>query len=238
MVKPAVITYPDSETLARKVAEWLTEQALSAKERFSVALSGGTTPRHLFELLATPEFATRFPWQRTHLFWGDERFVPHDDKASNYRMTREALLDHVKVPPENVHPVPYSGTVAEAAEAYEATLHDYFGAGPADAAHPLFDVAFLGLGENGHTASLFPASVGLQETRAWAIPVTDGGVQQPRVSLTYPVFAASHKVAFLVEGAAKAPILRAVLDGDHRYPATRITARDELIWFTDKAAIA
>jgi len=237
-VKPTIITYPDGETLARKVAEWLLGEAEAKPDRFSVALSGGTTPRHLFEVLATPEFATRFPWQRTHLFWGDERFVPHDDKNSNFRMTREALLDHIKMPPDNIHPVPYRGTVADAAAAYDATLRAYFGPGTAGPGHQLFDVAFLGLGENGHTASLFPASVGLQEMHAWAIPVTDGGVQQPRVSLTYPVFAASRKVAFLVEGAAKAPILAAVLNGDHRYPATRITALDELIWFTDKAAIA
>ena len=236
MVKPTIKKYADPDTLARSVAEWLTALAEATPNRFSIALSGGSTPKRLYELLAAAPFAKRFPWQRTHLFWGDERFVPHDDKDSNYRMTREALLDHVPLPPENIHPVPFTGNIAEAAKSYTQTLEDYFGAAQPGPAHPLFDVALMGLGEDGHTASLFPGSVALQETHAWVLPVTDGGVKQPRITLTYPVFAASRKVAFLVEGQRKASILAGVLGGDHRYPSTRITALDELIWFTDEAA--
>jgi 6-phosphogluconolactonase len=235
MPAPIIKKYPDAASLAENIAQWLTAEALS-KDRFSIALSGGSTPKRLYELLATPAFVDRFPWDRTHLFWGDERFVPHDDKDSNYRMTREAMLDHVPLPAGNIHPVPFTGDIAAAAASYTQTLKDYFGDVQAGPAHPLFDVALMGLGEDGHTASLFPGSVALQETHAWVLPVTDGGVKQPRITLTYPVFAATKKVAFLVEGQAKASILAAVLGGDHRYPSARVTALDELIWFTDEAA--
>jgi 6-phosphogluconolactonase len=236
MIKPTIEKYTDGETLAHQVAEWLTQRALATPDRFSIALSGGSTPQRLYEILATPEFASRFPWQRTHLFWGDERFVAHTDKDSNYRMTREALLDHVPLPPENIHPVPFSGEPADGATAYSKILHDYFGQATPGRAHPLFDVALMGLGEDGHTASLFPGSVALREATAWAVAVTDGGVKQPRVTLTYPVFAASRVCAFLVEGQRKASILAGVLGGDHRYPSARITALESLIWFTDEAA--
>ena len=237
MTKPTVKTYDDPDAFARNVAEWLTTQAEATKDKFSIALSGGSTPKHLFEVLATPPFARRFPWSRTHLFWGDDRFVPYDDERSNYRMTRIALLDHVPLPAENIHPVPFSDDIDAAAKQYEQTLKTYFGAGTPGPDFPLFDVALMGLGEDGHTASLFPGSVALQEQNAWVLPVTDGGVPPHRITLTYPVFAATRKIAFLVEGQRKASILKGVLGGDHRYPSARVTALEELIWFTDKAAI-
>jgi 6-phosphogluconolactonase len=238
MAEPKIVTYADAEAQAHEVAEWLTTLALAAPGRFSIALSGGSTPQRLYAALATPEFAHRFPWDRTHLFWGDERFVKHTDPDSNFRMVREALLEKIQVPEANIHPIPDSGTVEQAAAAYEQTLRTYYGSDALDMSRPIFDVALMGLGEDGHTASLFPGSTALEESRAWVIPVIDPSVPQPRVTLTYPVFACSSALAFLVEGSKKAGILRRVLDGERALPAARATAIGDVIWFVDEAAIA
>jgi 6-phosphogluconolactonase len=237
MSEPSIVTLADPEALARHVAVWLTDLALASTGRFTLSLSGGSTPKRLFEILAEPDFAGKFPWNRTHLFWGDERFVPPDSKDSNFGMTRHALLDHVPIPPGNVHPMPTTGTPAEAAIAYEATLKSYYGRETLDMARPLFDVTLLGLGENGHTASLFPGTASLDETLAWVTPVTEG-VPQPRLTLTYPAIACSNIVAFLVAGKSKASVLKQVLAGDRTQPAARITAAGELIWFLDASAAA
>jgi 6-phosphogluconolactonase len=235
MAEPAIIRSADQEALARHVAVWLTDKACNAGGRFAIALSGGSTPKRLYEILAEPPQRDRFPWARTHLFWGDERFVPPDSAESNFNMTRQALLDHVPIPPAQVHPMPTSGTPAEAAQAYQMTLAAYYGREVLDMAHPLFDVTLLGLGENGHTASLFPGTASLDESLAWVAPVTEN-VPQPRLTLTYPAIACSATVAFLVAGRSKAVVLRRVLGGDRSQPATRITAAGELIWFVDEAA--
>ncbi len=230
-----VTTLPDPEALARYTANWLTEQALSAPGRFSIALSGGSTPKRLFEVLAEPAFATRFPWSRTHLFWGDERFVPPDHPDSNLRMTRLALLDHVSIPAGQVHPMPTSGDPEVAARDYQATLQAYYGAESLDMSRPMFDVMLLGLGENGHTASLFPGTPALDETLRWVVPVTSG-VPQTRLTLTYPAIACSRHVVFLVAGKGKAEVLRQVRAGDRTQPAARVRAAGDLLWFTDDAA--
>jgi 6-phosphogluconolactonase len=235
MAEPQIVTLSDPEALARHVAGWLTDLALAAPGRFAIALSGGSTPKRLYEILAEPAFRDRFPWARTHLFWGDERFVPTDSRDSNLRMTREALLDHAPIPPENIHPMPVTGDPADAAIAYQQTLQTYYGRETLDMARPLFDVTLLGLGENGHTASLFPGTASLNETRAWVTPVTEG-VPQPRLTLTYPAIACSRYVAFLVAGANKADVLRLVWGGDTSQPATQVTAAGTLIWFLDEKA--
>ena len=236
MPERAIVTLPDPDALARHVADWLTGLATAAQGRFSVALSGGSTPKRLFEILAEPARAARFPWARTHLFWGDERFVPHDHPDSNYRMTRLALLDHVDIPPDNIHPMPVTGDPAQAARDYQATLQAYYQAESLDMTRPLFDVVLLGLGENGHTASLFPGTAALNEVRAWVAPVTEN-VPQPRLTLTYPAIACSRYAAFLVAGAAKAGVLRLVLDGDRSQPAARVSSVGQVMWFTDAAAV-
>jgi 6-phosphogluconolactonase len=236
MAEPRLIRLPDPEALAQHVATWLTERALAKSGRFTLALSGGSTPRRLYQILAGDPFRSRFPWKRTHFFWGDERFVPHDDPASNYRMAYEAMFAHVDVPPENIHPMPGTGDIAAAARHYESELQVYYGSEALDASRPLFDVTLLGLGENGHTASLWPGTAALDETLAWVVPVTGGGVPQPRLTLTYPAIACSDVVAFLVAGAGKREALRRVLAGDRTLPATRVTAIGELIWFVDEAA--
>jgi 6-phosphogluconolactonase len=236
MAEPRVVTLADPEALATHVAGWLTDLALAKTGNFAIALSGGSTPKRLFELLAEPGLAARFPWDRTHLFWGDERFVPYDSPYSNYRMTRLALLDHVPIPKAHVNPMPTSGDPAEAARAYQATLQTYYGAESLSMTRPLFDVVLLGLGENGHTASLFPGTPALEETLAWVAPVVNG-VPQPRLTLTYPAIACSRFVAFLTAGASKRDVLARVLAGDRSQPATRVTTAGELIWFTDHAAV-
>lgn len=235
MAEPKIVSLGDADGLARHVAGWLTERALAAQGRFSIALSGGSTPKRLFEVLAEPANASRFPWARTHFFWGDERLVPYDHPNSNYRMTRLALLDHVPAVAGQVHPMPVDLAPAAAARAYQATLQTYYEAEALDMTRPLFDVVLLGLGENGHTASLFPGTASLDETLAWVAPVTEG-VPQPRLTLTYPAIACSRTVAFLVAGTGKSEVLGRVLAGDRSQPAARVTSAGEVIWFTDAAA--
>ncbi|HEV3499095.1 MAG TPA: 6-phosphogluconolactonase, partial [Bradyrhizobium sp.] len=172
--------FESAETLAQTVAQWLCGLAQVGGGPFSVCLSGGSTPRLMYERLATPAIASRFPWPRVHWFWGDERFVPHDDPASNYRMAREALLSRVPIPGGNIHPIPTEGVSPEqAAEAYEATLKRYHGSDILAPDRPLFDVTLLGIGDNGHTASLFPGQPALRETRRWAV-ATIGVKSEPR----------------------------------------------------------
>jgi 6-phosphogluconolactonase len=221
--------------LARHVAEWMIAAASAAKAPFRVSLSGGSTPKALYELLASDGFRERFPWQRVSWYWGDERFVPHDDPDSNYRMAREAMLDKVPVPPENVHPVPTDGDPAEAAQRYERTLQEAYGAATFDPARPLFDITLLGLGPDGHTASLLPGEPVLEERKRWVAEVAHGR-PEIRITMTYPAIESSRQVAFLVAGAEKAPILRAIRAGGSRVPAARVRPHGELIWFADKDA--
>ena len=225
----------DGNAFARHVAGWLTTRALATPGKFAVCLSGGSTPKTLYGLLATEPFRDQFPWDRTHLFFGDERFVPPDDADSNYRMAREAMLDRVPLPAVQVHRFPTDGDPADAARRYADTLQRYYGADTLDPARPLFDVTFLGLGEDGHTASLFPGVAALSEQTAWTAAVI-GAKPEPRLTLTYPTLASSRTVAFLVAGAGKRAILARALAGDATLPAVGVHPIGELIWFTDKAA--
>ena len=225
----------DPVALAEQVADWLVTQARAAPGRFALSLSGGSTPQLLYELLASDRYRDRMPWERVHLFWGDERMVPPDHADSNYRMVREALLDHVGLPAGNVHPMRTDGTPTEAAARYQTELAAYYGRDTLDAARPLFDVTLLGLGENGHTASLFPGTPALAESLAWVAPVTVG-VPQPRLTLTYPALASSGTVAFLVSGESKRAVLARIWAGDRTQPATLVHAVGQTRWFVDAAA--
>lgn len=229
-----IVTLADPEALAQHVAGVIADK-IKAADTFTIALSGGSTPKRLYQILAAPPYGDAIPWNRVHMFWGDERLVRHDSADSNYRMTREALLDHISIPPANVRPVPEDGTPDEIAHAYEAALQAHYGSESFAAARPLFDLVLLGLGENGHTASLFPGTPALDETMRWIAAVTTG-VPQPRLTLTYPAIASSRLVAFLVTGGNKAEVLRRVLDGDRSQPAARITSEGDIVFFTDKAA--
>ncbi len=225
----------DGQAVAQHVAEWLTEKALATSGQFAVCLSGGSTPKTLYGLLAAEPFRSRFPWDRTHIFFGDERFVPPDHPDSNYRMAREAMLAHVPLPASQIHPFPTDTTPEDCAARYAATLQQFYGAATLDPARPLFDVNFLGLGEDGHTASLFPGVAALQERTAWTAAVI-GAKPEPRLTLTYPVLESAKVVGFLVAGAGKTAILARALSGDQALPAAHVKPVGELIWFTDKAA--
>jgi 6-phosphogluconolactonase len=237
MAEPHICKSANGEALAHDVADWLIAKATAKPGRFSISLSGGSTPQALYEKLATEPYKSRFPWDRAYWFFGDERFVPHDHKDSNYRMVREALFDHVPIPPANILPIPDTGTPESAAHDYQEILQNYYGSQALDMSRPLFDVTFMGLGEDGHTASLFPGNAVLEDTTHWVAAVTDPSVTQPRITLTYPALACSASMAFLVEGAKKQAVLKRVLSGDRSAPAARATAIGELIWFVDDAAL-
>jgi 6-phosphogluconolactonase len=228
--------FEDAETLAHNVAEWLCALACASDRVFSVCLSGGSTPRRLYERLADPAIAARFPWSRGHWFWGDERFVPHHDPDSNYGMAEDAFLSRVPVPDDNIHAIPTEGlSPDEAAGAYETTLKRFYGAEIIEPKRPLFDVMLLGIGEDGHTASLFPGQPGLEERRRWAIK-SIGPKSDPRITLTYPVLDSSRDAVFLVTGGEKRGVVARAKAGDQAIPAGRVRAVGRLHWFTDRAA--
>lgn len=234
--EPRVETLADAQALAERVAAWTAELAEAKSGAFSLCLSGGSTPKALYRRLAEPPYREGLPWARTHLFWGDERFVPPDDALSNYAMVREALLDGVDLPSANVHAVPTVGLDPDqAAVAYQAELQRFYGADRLDPARPLFDVNLLGLGPDGHTASLFPGTQVLEERGAWAAAVV-GAKAEARITLTYPVLESARHVAFLVAGAEKAPMLKRLLAGDPSIPAGRLSPVGELHVFCDRAA--
>ena len=221
----------DPEKLAQHVAAWLVATAVATSGRFVVALSGGSTPRRLYELLV----GTSFPWGRTHWFWG-ERFVPHDDARSNYRMVREALLSRAPIPEANIHPIPTEGLEPNvAAAAYDAELKSFYGRDRLDPTQPFFDVALLGLGPDGHTASLFPGTSVLGERHKWAAAVLDGK-SEARITLTYPLLESSRTAAFPVAGAEKREMLARLREGDRELPAARLRAVGKTIVFADTAA--
>jgi 6-phosphogluconolactonase len=230
-----ITKFPDSLALARHAAEWMTAAALASTGSFRISLSGGSTPKTLYELLASDEFKHRFPWQRVSWYWGDERFVPHDDPESNYRMAHEAMLAKAPVPPQNIHPVPADGTADEAAWRYERTLKEAYGAPTLDPARPLFDITLLGLGPDGHTASLLPGEPVLDERERWVVAVAHGR-PEIRITMTYPAIESSRHVAFLVAGREKAAILAAIRAGGSQVPAARVRPIGELLWFVDRTA--
>ncbi len=230
-----VEVFPDPPALAHHVAEWMTQAALATRGSFRVSLSGGSTPKALYALLASDKFKTRFPWQRVFWYWGDERFVPYDHPDSNYRMTREAMLSKAPVPPENIFPIPTDGDPDDAARRYEHTLQEAYGAATLDPQRPLFDITLLGLGPDGHTASLLPGEPVLQERTRWVAAVSHGR-PEVRITLTYPPIDSSRRVAFLVAGKDKAPIFSKIRRGNSDLPAARVRPVGELIWFVDQAA--
>jgi len=230
-----VETLPDPAALARHVAEWMTKSALASTGDFRVSLSGGSTPKALFTLLASEPFISRFPWARVSWYWGDERFVPYDHPESNYRMTREAMFSKVDVAPGNVHPVPADGTPEQAALRYERILQAAYGGAVLDPARPLFDITLLGLGPDGHTASLLPGEPVLEERERWVAAVSHGR-PEVRITMTYPVIESSRRVAFLVTGQEKSAIFKVIRAGGSQVPAARVRPVGELVWFVDRAA--
>lgn len=229
----------DAEALARAAADEVArcaEAAVRKHGRFTIALSGGSTPQRLYRALADREapFRARIEWSATHVFWGDERHVPPDHPDSNYRMAREALLDHVPVPQGNIHRI--HAELPDAAEAYETELRRAFALAPGEA--PRFDLVLMGLGADGHTASLFPGSDALHERVRLVIAPWIDKLSSFRITLTLPVFESAAEVFFLVSGEDKAAALQAVLQGEpERYPAQLVHPREgRLLWYADRTA--
>jgi len=233
----------DGEALARKAAGYIVRiagEAIAARGQFSIGLPGGSTPRALFKRLASPAWASRIDWARAHVFWGDERCVPPDHAESNYRLAREMLLDRVPLPPEHSHRIAGELAPAEAARRYEAELRAFFSGDEREMPQPRFDLLLLGMGEDGHTASLFPGTTALRETERWAVENYVPRLDSWRVTLTVPAINAAAHVLFLVSGAAKAETLRAVLHGPRQpeiYPAQLVRPQaGRLLWLVDRAA--
>ena len=236
MIAPEVFTFADTTRLARAAAETVVETlraAMQERGRATFVLTGGSTPEPLYRLLAT-DYRDALDWDRVEVFFGDERHVPHDDDDSNFRMARDTLLDGLPLSPDRVHPIPTGSTPEADARAYEQTLREIL-----DGSVPAFDLVLLGMGADGHVASLFPGSPALDEATRWVV-ATEAPPSSPvhdRITLTFPAISAAHTVLFLVAGIAKREALTAVLRGpDDAPPAERVEARERLLWFVDEAA--
>jgi len=212
--------------------------AVAQRGRFTIALSGGSTPRNLYTLIAANASAT-LPWDQMFFFWGDERHVPLDDAESNYRMVKESLLSKAPIPPANIFPVPAENPdVSAAAEAYEQTIRKFFGLKPGE--FPRFDLILLGMGPDGHTAGLFPETQALQEKSRLVVANWVEKLKTSRITFTLPVLNAARCVAFLVSGIDKAPALHEIFEGNaasDKYPSKLVhPSEGRLIWFVDRAA--
>jgi 6-phosphogluconolactonase len=224
----------DAADLARRAAAWIAARLGELDGPLSVALSGGSTPRPVYELLAVPPLRNRMPWSRIHWFWGDERFVPQDDSASNFRMAYDALLRRAPVPPANIHAIPTEGLTPEAAAAfYDAELRRFQAEKRRDI--PLFDVTLLGIGPDGHTASLIPGDAAVEEQTAWAVAVR-GSRAETRITLTLPALARSGAVAFLAAGPDKRAPLARLFAGASDLPPARLDPAGGVFFFLDRAA--
>lgn len=238
---PALSIHPDRASVMHALASHVVHRArtsISERGRFSWALAGGSTPKELYELLASPEFAGQVEWSRVEVFWGDERCVPPNSSDSNYKMAHEALLSRVPVPPSSIHRMAGELTPAIAAERYNAELRRAFPDAQYPETPPSLDLILLGMGDDGHTASLFPGSPALQETRDWTRAVQKG--EQWRLTLTFPILNAGREIAFLVTGAAKRTMLENVLNakGDGcPWPSAGVRpTQGRVTWFVDREA--
>jgi 6-phosphogluconolactonase len=235
-----ILTTPQElfSAAAEEVVRTATE-AVSQRGRFTIALSGGSTPKQLYNLLAT-NARTTLPWDRMYFFWGDERHLPPTDPDSNYRMVEEAMLSKVPVPASNVFRLRAENPDADAvAEEYEKTLRKFFQTGSTEV--PRFDLILLGMGPDGHTASLFPGTAALQEKSRLVVANWVEKLKTNRLSLTLPVLNAGRCVMFLVSGTDKASVLRTVLEDKNasgeQYPAKLVQPTDgTLLWIMDRAA--
>jgi 6-phosphogluconolactonase len=232
--------FADIDALSRGALEELlriVREGVGRSGRCAISLSGGHTPEKMFALWSSDEYRDQTPWDGVHLFWGDERYVPKTDPLSNYAMTKRTLLDRVPIRASNVHPMPTDFEKPEdAAKAYEAELRAYF-----RKEAPAFDAQLLGLGGEGHTASLFPGNPALDEKSAWCLAVTVPATPPRRLTLTYPLINQAHYTYFLVAGKEKKAILAAIeAETDPKssqYPAARVQPASGVYWYLDQAAV-
>jgi 6-phosphogluconolactonase len=227
----------DAQAVATEAAEHLILRLAESRSRPTICLTGGSGPKALYALLGSPGYRSRIAWDRVHWFIGDERFVSAGDPRNNMAMAREIFLDRC-APPANIHPVPTDAPDPDtAARLYERELQTFYGAPGLDATKPLFDLVLMGLGPDGHTASLFPGDRALNETERWVVGVDHAHVEPfvPRVTLTLPALASSREMLFLVTGEAKRGILSKVTSGAD-LPGARARSNGVTTWLTDAAA--
>ena len=233
--RPQFLHFADVEAAGNAAAHEIARTLIDAVEARSTAtlvLAGGSTPRSIHARLADHESSPPVPWHLVHLFWGDERCVPPDDEAGNYAMARSSLLDRIEIPPGNVHRIRGELRPSDAVARYDADLRRHFG----DGRPPAFDCVMLGMGADGHTASLFPGDPLSDETERW-VGTSDGlnaSPPVPRVSLTLPILNAARKVVFVVSGAAKRRVVSEIeeqAEGFRRYPAARVRCPGSTLWF-------
>jgi 6-phosphogluconolactonase len=204
-----VLIWKDLDALSVASAHFFVTECnrcIQENGKFVVALSGGNTPKKFYELLASPAFTRNIPWRRVFLFWSDERFVPYSDAESNYRMVKESLLQGIDIPAKNIFPVPVSGPPEKAALQYETRIRNFF-----KASSSIFDFLLLGVGGEGHTASLFPGSELLKERRRWVKEVWVPQKQTHRITFTLPIINKARQILFLVSGKEKAAVVSKVL---------------------------
>ncbi len=233
-----VIAVSDSAALAKTAADRIVARIAANAGRIAICLTGGSSPQQLYRLLATDGYPTRIPWQRVHWFIGDERFVRADDPLNNMGTARRIFLDRL-APPANIHPIPTdSADPDEAARRYERELKSFYGAEALDPVRPLFDVVLMGVGPDGHTASLFPGYPAMAETERWVVGVPKAHVEPfvPRVTLTLPALGSCREMLFAVAGSEKRAILTRALGGEN-VPANRAFSAGETIWLVDQAAL-
>lgn len=227
----------DADSVAMKMAELLIETVRAKPEgKVRVALSGGSTPKRLFAILAQPEMANRIDWARVEVFYGDERYVDDSHADSNHASAQELLLSKVPLPAEQVHPMPTKTTALEDARRYQETLEKTYGSTTLEKGRPLFDIVMLGLGTDGHTASLFPGEPILDEKTAWVGVSDPSTAPHERLTLTYPAIESSGLVVFLVTGENKVPMLARLRQGDGSIPSGRIVSEGRILILADRAA--
>jgi 6-phosphogluconolactonase len=232
-----VIVVADPPALAKAAADRVLARIAANPGRIAICLTGGSSPKKLYELLGTEAYRSLIPWDRTHWFIGDERFVPASDPLHNMAMARGIFLDRL-APASHIHPIPTDNSPDESAERYQRELRSFYGADRLDPGRSLFDVVLMGVGPDGHTASIFPDYPALAETERWVVGVPQAHVEPfvPRVTLTLPALASCREMLFEVAGSDKRAILTRVLDGEN-LPAARARSIAETVWLVDAAAL-
>ena len=233
-----LIEVSDPAALAKAAADRLMARIAANDGGVAICLTGGSSPRQLYALLATDAYRSQIPWHRVHWFIGDERFVPADDHLNNMAAAQRIFLNRC-APASNVHPIPdNSASPEQAAQQYQSALKSFYGADSLKSARPLFDLVLMGVGPEGHTASLFPDDPALQESDRWVVGVPKAHVEPfvPRVTLTLPALGSCREMLFAVSGSDKRAILTRVLAGEN-LPANRARSTGDTIWLVDKAAL-
>ncbi|MDF0492541.1 6-phosphogluconolactonase [Bradyrhizobium yuanmingense] len=236
--QPKLIIEADAEALARAAAERVMARIAANAGRIAICLTGGSSPRKLYQLLGSEAWRGRIPWERVHWFIGDERFVAESDPLNNMAVARATFLDR-HAPAGHIHPIPTTADNPDAAaEAYARELQDFYAGDQLDPARPLFDLVLMGAGPDGHTASLFPGYPEIEETRRWVVGVPRANVAPfvPRVSLTLPVLASCREMLFEIAGQDKRPILTRLVNGEN-LPVLRARSNGETVWLVDRAAL-